>query len=62
MNIYDCCIDCEDRHPMCHGHCEKKAKADAENKKFKAHVSEGKETNEYLVTVHERIKKRRHTK
>lgn len=62
MNIYECCQDCEDRHPMCHGHCEKKAKADAEHKKLKEHLAAGNERKAYMKIVHDRIMKRRHRK
>ena len=62
MNFYDCCKDCEERHPLCHGHCEKKAKADAEFQKAKNALNADKAKNEYSKKVHERIMKRRNLK
>ena len=33
--MYDCCINCEKRHPACQDDCPDKAKADAMLKKIK---------------------------
>lgn len=59
MKIYQCCNDCEDRHPLCHADCEKKKKADLLNEKRKKQKLKENDVAGYTLDTRRKMKRRR---
>ena len=58
MKLYECCLNCYERYPLCHATCPKKAESDRIKEEIKQKKAEAKPCVEYQIKKKEKVVKK----